>query len=39
MKTPLILDAVFLASGRIALPYTLGAIVTGTALTRKIFKK
>jgi hypothetical protein len=38
MKTPLILDAVLLAGGRIALPYMLSAMLTGTALTRQIFK-
>jgi hypothetical protein len=38
MKTPLILDAVLLADGRIAQPYMLGAMGTGTALTRQIFK-
>jgi hypothetical protein len=38
MKTLLILKAMLLAGGRIAQPCTLGAMVTGTALTRRIFK-
>ena len=34
MKTLLILEAVLLAGGSFALPFTLGAMLTGTALTR-----